>query len=575
MKKAIGLFHFNVQYVAGDNSGYHRYCTQAIIPFLNITAENPDFRFTFEISGSGLEFLAAEYPDAISILRRLCESGQIELISSTYCPTLWPAFTELDLRKSIEINMSSLAKLELKSADIFFSQEAFFGTGLSSISDLFSSALCKDDYLAYQLLKSEIRPAYRLGELVILTGSNHLLREVARKLLLSDGKYRSSLPSSHEQRLRGSISNEQFEGLEDSRFIHNGIEWFWYHMGSGHHLLTPGVPTSPEDFFLDNSWVEMNIEYLYGLIGQGYNFGTLSELKNSISANELYDCPFLLEGSWNSAKSLGIQKWMGNNEFPWQNNSAVLSHAWRARSALRKAERLLPLLPDEDQAVYRGKFETAWKNQIVAESSDSFGWNPLPIEIEFGRKASDLAFRCSEKLRLDLAGRLSNHNKASSQPLLGVCNADKSIMQLPTIDDIIGGEGALSWSNYGPNIYMCDVEISPTSRRYGIRFKRLSDLVTYCPSCREWQSHSISVNQIKPEVIYLPLSNGLIGVSSKHYIIRANIFCLPPAVVMRASEFISFEVSAPLSNKRVHWRFYYVNDTIESALSFANQVNEI
>src|SRR6267154_113043 len=104
MKLALGLFHFNVQYVAGDLSSYHRYCTQAVIPFLNTIAQNRNYRVSFEISGSGLEFLSQHYPFAISLLRELIARSQVELVSSTYAPTLWVAFPKLDLVRSIQLN---------------------------------------------------------------------------------------------------------------------------------------------------------------------------------------------------------------------------------------------------------------------------------------------------------------------------------------------------------------------------------------------------------------------------------------------------------------------------------------
>ncbi len=140
MKIALGLFHFNVQYVAGDVALCHRYCTQAVIPFLQEIALDRRYRVSFEMAGSGLEFLSQHYPEAIKLLRDLIARNQVELISSAYVPTVWVAFPKRDLVKSVEINRACLQSLGLSAADIFFSQEAFFGPGLKAISHLFKIA---------------------------------------------------------------------------------------------------------------------------------------------------------------------------------------------------------------------------------------------------------------------------------------------------------------------------------------------------------------------------------------------------------------------------------------------------
>src|ERR1051326_8173521 len=126
-KIALGLFHFNLHYIAGDVSSYHRYCTQAVMPFLRLVAGDPEIRVSFEMAGSGLECLGNFYPEALDLLRRLIASGQIELISATYVPTLWVAFPGRDLLKSIELNRSCLERLQLRASELFFAQEAFFG----------------------------------------------------------------------------------------------------------------------------------------------------------------------------------------------------------------------------------------------------------------------------------------------------------------------------------------------------------------------------------------------------------------------------------------------------------------
>src|ERR1051326_6684919 len=182
---ALGLFHFNVQYVAGDLRAYHRYCTEAFIPFLEIVARHQSFRTSISIAGSGLEFIEKYYPSAIRNLKNLISEGKIELLLTTYTPSIWVAFPGRDLRKSIEMNRRCIAGMGLKASNIFFSQECFVGPGLSCLSDICRAVVYKDEYLQHFLNLKEATQ-FGIGAMRVAVGSNHLMNELAR---MSDTGY--------------------------------------------------------------------------------------------------------------------------------------------------------------------------------------------------------------------------------------------------------------------------------------------------------------------------------------------------------------------------------------------------
>jgi hypothetical protein len=139
-----------------------------VLPFLRAIASRTEFRVTFEMAGNGLEFLADHYPVAIDLLHDLIAKNKIELISSTYAPTLWVAFPGRDLEQSIKLNQKVLERLKLPASRIFFAREGFFGSGLEVVSDWFDIAVCKDDTLRMFANGAAGRPVYRLGKLTVV-----------------------------------------------------------------------------------------------------------------------------------------------------------------------------------------------------------------------------------------------------------------------------------------------------------------------------------------------------------------------------------------------------------------------
>jgi hypothetical protein len=365
MTIALGLFHFNIQYVAGDTLSYHRYATQAVIPFLQLIGEDSRYRVSFEMSGNGLEFLAEHYPHAISLLRTLIERGNIELISSTYAPTIWVAFPLRDLRQSIELNQRVLRRLRLTSAPIFFSQEAFFGYGLKAISDLFPIVLCKDDYVNHYRASVLRNRVYQLGNQKVLIGSGHwrnVIRDndVDSVIVIEHGRDRTSP--------------------------------FWYHMGSGHHLVASAPPTQWAQFFADNTRIEIGRKCFQRIFDCGMQLGTIMQYTSSLANVELQPWPLIPEGSWNARLSNGLYTWMGRLANQWEADGELLGIVWRARRLVRELDLLMEGASDTLKDVTSEQLLEAWRLLVVAESSDPLGWEPIPGEVLFGRIAAERVY---------------------------------------------------------------------------------------------------------------------------------------------------------------------------------------
>ena len=57
-KYAIGMFHFNLQYVAGDYRIERRIITESFYPVLQFFEKNPQYKSDIEIQGYAIEVYA-------------------------------------------------------------------------------------------------------------------------------------------------------------------------------------------------------------------------------------------------------------------------------------------------------------------------------------------------------------------------------------------------------------------------------------------------------------------------------------------------------------------------------------
>lgn len=573
MKIALGLFHFNVQYIAGDIGSYHRYCTEAVIPFLKAVARKSNYRVTFEMAGVGLEFLSENYPGAIDLLRSLIERKQVDLVSSTYAPTIWAAFPGRDLIKSIELNKRCLDRLRLTAVEIFFSQEGFFGPGLTAIRDYFPIALCKDDYWEYFVDEPSPWPAYKLDDLKVIVGANHLMNELRRRHFAADsGKECSILSGFHRKRI------ESAEGVaaEPTRFVHgkrDEIEWYWYHMGSGHHFTIPASPQDWECFFSDAAWTDLNSSVLDQLIGEGYKLGTVSEFCRRAPTAPAEPTFALMEGSWNAKRSKGIRTWMGQQQNGWENDAGLLGLAWRSRSELRRLEEMIRSISDRRYLTrLTAELEAIWGQQILAESSDPFGWLPLQCETRFGRENAEKVLRLASRLIAEIT--LLGGVEEIRQPSFELEEERNSRVPGPHVTaELFGARGTLNWASISSRAQLCDVRFEAEELECGVRFPCDANRFTYCPTGLESHPRPLEWEKIKPDELYIPLANGLIGLSPDLFLIRVNRFGQVAVGLRRHEPWLTFSVQGAVPGKPYQWRFVLVRSQMEEAAKLANKIN--
>ena len=77
-KYAIGMFHFNLQYVAGDYKIENRIIRESVYPVLQFFEKNPQYKADIEIQGYAIEVFANEYPEVLSLFKKLVNNVNIK-----------------------------------------------------------------------------------------------------------------------------------------------------------------------------------------------------------------------------------------------------------------------------------------------------------------------------------------------------------------------------------------------------------------------------------------------------------------------------------------------------------------
>jgi len=567
MRIALGLFHFNIQDVAGEPAAYHRYCTQVVLPFLRAIASRREYRATFEMAGNGLEFLAENYPAAIELLRSLIAENKIELISATYAPTLWVAFPLRDLEQSIKLNLQVLERLRLPASRIFSAQEGFFGPGVEALGEWFDTAVCKDDTLRHLADEPARRPVYKLGNVTIVIGANHILHELAAGIIRASQEERPlEISSFHEAHIQEAVNSASHSAAEYIDGTAHGMEWHWYHTGSAHHFTTTGAPHNWEAFFCEPDWMAMNCGIFDSLLAQGYCMGFISEWASRMTAEGAEMLPAMIEGSWSPNRSRGVAVWMGRQEHRWQGGASVLTLAWRARKALRQCESAVDRVVDlVRRRELQCELEEIWKQQILAESSDPMGWAPLPGEVNFGREQSDRVLQMCASLMTRLCPHAPCSEKRTGPRL------DTPVVAA----EVLGGEGNIEWRQVAEDLYVCEARFRADENFCGIRFRRETDSIVYCPSGLEQQPTTLTLTRFQQPELYLPLANGFVSVRDDLHLIRENCSVAVAARVPTKESWITFAVEGGPEGRVYAWRFFLSRGSAMEAARLANRINSI
>jgi hypothetical protein len=574
MKLALGLFHFNPHWNCDPRSG-HRHCSESFGPFLRMLVNNPGWHVDVEISGSGLEFVNAYYPEQIRMLHSIVDRGQVELISSLYTPSIWVAFPRRDLLKSIEFNRRCLKKLGFEWSRIFFAQEAFFGSGVRVLHEHFDAAVCKDDYLAFQCDVSPMQSLYMLDGMKVVVGSNHIVNELARsvqqKALFLNGHRLSHTHLQHLMRRAREISdNETFPAAHCQC---DGIEWLWYHCGDGNYMGTLAKPNDLDHCYYDRDWSSACFSQVKAYEDQGFRLATIREFLDNVDYSSAPQLPPIVEGGWNSTKSDGVFCWMGRNNTEWEEDLSVLAAVSRARARVVQAEDLIARSNGPSAVSQVQKLDRAWSTLLHAEISDPLGWCAGPLAIVRAIRYCDEALMLATQL-IEEAGRDAIDDVDASDGLEIFENpADVPDVEWPDIQ-FDGADGVTSFRELSSRLRLYDCAFTQSQDHCGIRVPFKLDRLVYCPTGLEEHPVAIPWDSLRIKSPTVPLSNGLLQLSEHLYLIKDIGSVHAAARIDRERQCVEFGMSGgPMKKRNFEWRFFLLAGTLDYAVRVANTVN--
>jgi hypothetical protein len=499
----------------------------------------------------------------------LLDRGQLELISATYTPSIWVAFPGRDLQRSIIRNQSALADMGLNTARIFFCQESFFGQGVSQLMEWFDCAVVKDQYLDYLYGDLSQGPPVRLvGHMPVMIASNHLLNELSARVSPGNADLRVE-SATHLRHLR-KAATENSGNVTWARHGTDGrIEWLWYHVGDGNHFSTLSAPNDWERFFRDDVWLRLNESLLRQFECEGYSLCRVGDLYNALSnTSSPTALPPLVEGSWNTARSEGVFTWMGQNKNSWENDAGILAYASRTRSRLVHCEKAIARIVGNGKADLERKLDAAWDAQLYAESSDPLGWMPTADEVAFGVRSCDEVWMSTAAIAQEadivfseFCGRNDITATTTAEPFVPY--------------EIRGGEGAISTIQEAPDRQLVEALFVATSAICGIRFSYETSTLTYCPSGMETTPLSIDLSTLRPEVLSVPLANGLIQIGANMYLIKELSHVHVAARIVTGERFLDFTVGGSPIGKEYRWRFRIFCGELVRAVDLANRLNNV
>ncbi len=341
-KYAMAVYHFNLQYVAGDQRIERRIVRQCIRPLLKFYDQHPNYKGDFEIQAWALQVIQEEFPDVLAHLRHLIEAGQLELVVAHYSDQFFIGYPAIDMQRSVQLSDRVLKKLNLKRSRVFFAQELQFSPAIASA----------------------LHGKYD----VVVTSSNPY------------GYYRQT-----------GVPLQEFEyaGKKMLIFLGGGqknlrcCQWDWAFFDDGEVFSTRDYGS---DFYRVPDWEKKNIAKFSQLEKQGYRFVTVSEFVKILKQKQskIPKMAYIPEGTWNMGAG-GPYNWLGKQGSGNEKDGLTRARNFIARGWVLVAETLTHLAEKlgANNALLKSLLNLSWRHLLLGEVSDSSGWSPLPIEVRY------------------------------------------------------------------------------------------------------------------------------------------------------------------------------------------------
>jgi Glycosyl hydrolase family 57 len=539
-KYAIGMFHFNLQYVAGDYKIETKIIKNSVYPVLQFFEKNPQYKSDIEIQGYAIESLADDHPQVLALLKKLVNRGQIELVIAHYSDQFFIAYPALDLQKSIEISDKILADHGMKRSRVFFGQEIQWTPAYAS--------LLKDKY-DLVVTSSDPHGHYRGATLPLVNityGNDHIL----------------GLIGAGETKLDGLWWNFSF--LDDGE-VFNTLDY-------------------NSDFNIVPEQEKKSIDKFKRLEKEGYTFVTMTELANKIKALKGYkipDYPFVPEGTWNMSVC-GPFMWMGRQRTGVEKDGLTRALSYQMRGVIMMAERLVDYAAAQglDVTKLKGLILEAWKHLLLSEVSDSSGWSPWLVEVQYTDNEvanADLIIKEVLKglkaiLPMDDQNYTLNTQDGKIEPAGGQKINPGTVSTLPIPFGVRAEKCTSVIKKISEDLYRIDIKGErPVDGAVEIEFNTPASGLWYSAGSGEEWAVEIPTD-LKNDPAFT-LSNGFISLNIGYSLIKdCSVEHIAATWKMKEQKLV-FREELNKNNPEMNMRFYLLKGSVNDGLKLANRLN--
>ncbi len=538
-KYAIGMFHFNLQYVAGDYKIENRIIRESVYPVLQFFEKNPQYKSDIEIQGYAIEVFAEEHPEVLALLKKLVNRGQIELVIAHYSDQFFIGYPALDLQKSIEINDQILEKYGIKRSRVFFGQEIQWTPAYASV------------------LKGKY-------DLVVTSSDPH-------------SYYRNeTLPLVNIH-----YGNDQILGLIDSKKELNGLTWDYAFLDDGEVFNSLDYRSN---FYRVPAQEKESIDRFKKLEKEGYKFVTMTELAKKIKNLKGYqipDYPFVPEGTWNMSVC-GPFMWMGRQRSGVETDGITRALSYKLRSVVLLAERLVEFAASKgiDVTELKKMLEEAWRHLLLSEVSDSSGWTPWLVEVQYTASEVANAQKIIKELMDKLKAILPLDNKnyrvntksgeVTPEVLQKVNTPNASIFPVPFA--IRADKVTSNVKQINENLYSLEIKCGrPADGTVEIIFDTAANGLFYSAGAGEETAVEIPTD-LKHDPAFT-LSNGFIYLGNGYSLVKdCSVEHLAATWKMKEQK-LFFREELNEDNMEMNMRFYLIKGDVNKGLELGNQLN--
>lgn len=495
------LYHYNVQFVPGDTISENNIINQSIRALLQMYDRHPNWKFSIEISGIGLEIMADRFPDVLALFKKLnTETIQLELVLSPYSDMLSVAYPSTDTMKAINLSRTTAIELNLTPSRVLFLQE----------SQWLEDSFILDEFYDYYVVRNPFSYYYSDIEF------NRVYSYVG-----SGGKEIKIIPEE-------SIPKLDFGGSV-----------FFLYLGDGEAINTDSYSNRFQLKTDDQQSYENMLEQVEKLGFISQTIEDAARRSESKTSDKLFnDFGSMPDSFWNMPSCIGAYRWMGDNSNPnimpaqffgtqtivAENDGELIAKNYRARNFILKVETLYNNVSSSLNATEKlwcqGNLTAAWKNLILAEVTDSTGWSPYWIEMQYALNHSRDANLYAENV-LDLIKNkfgVSQYNVSVYHQTVNASNFElikkqsitaANALKIPTINYALNY--TIEYKNcswYGFNFQDITITINISNiYQFAIFFDGLGPTIGYSSALMENDSHSLNRDSVLHDPI-LPGSNG-------------------------------------------------------------------